>query len=356
MHLLFVGPFPWPSAQGSQAYLASQVRALVAQGHRVTLVVYGGGQGGEIPGARLVRSSPAARFSGGGMHWSRPLADLGLIRALRRLHREDPVDLVHAHQIEGPLVAKLAGLGVPIVYDLHTAMAEELGAHLPQLGPLAGPLGRLADRLALRCADAGCAISDRAASLFAEAGLPHRHIGPAVDPTELVATSDPTPRLVYTGNLDAYQDLDLLYATLPLPVPLWVVTGSDGPVPDGVHVIRDPRPAAAIQALAGATCAVIPRTTVAGFPIKLLNQLGMGVPTVVMASSGLDVPGIVRSSPGTLGTDLATLLADQPRRAALGAAGRAWVLQHCTPTRRAEALEQLYFSVLTWMDRPAFSA
>lgn len=352
MHVLFVGPFPWPSHQGSQAYLASQVRALVAAGHRVSLAVYGGGEGGAIPGVRLVRGRPGARFSSGGLHWSRPLADLGLVRAMRALHRTDPVDLIHAHQVEGPLVARLARLDVPIVYDLHTSMAEELGDHV-DLGRFTVPLGRAVDRLALRAADAGCAISRRSEAIFARRGLPCRWIPPSIDPSELEGLpTDPRPRLVYTGNLDAYQDLDLLWAIRSsLPLPLVVVTGSDEPVPDGVEVVRSRDPQDALRALAGATAAIVPRRHVAGFPIKLLNQLGLGVPTVVMRSARLGVPGLVETTPGELSDCIRTLVDDPERRERLGREGRSWVREQCTPSAQARGLEALYRELLVLEDR-----
>lgn len=347
MHVLFVGPFPWPSSQGSQAYLASQARALVAAGHRVSLAVYGGGRGGTIDGVQLIRGRPGARFDGGGMHWSRALADLGLVRAMRHLHRADPVDVVHAHQVEGPVVARLARLDVPIVYDLHTSMAEELADHV-DLGAATPWLGAAVDRLALRCADAGCAISHRAASIFTARGLPHAWVPPSIDPAELEGIPvDPRPRLVYTGNLDAYQDLHLLYAVRDeLPLPLVVVTGSDAPVPDGIEVVRSADPADALRALSGATLALVPRRTVAGFPIKLLNQLGLGVPTVVMRSAGLQIPGVHETTPALLARDVRALVDDPVRRERLAAQGRRWVLDACSPSAQAESLQALYRSLL----------
>lgn len=353
MHVLFVGPFPWPSHQGSQVYLAGQARALAERGHRVTVAVYGGGSGGDLPGITLLRgrSLPGVHFHTGGLHWSRPLADLALARAVRRYVREEGVDLIHAHNVEGPLVARLARTGRPVVYDLHTEMRDELASHLPRrLARLARPLGALVDRLAIDSADAGCAISSRAQRRLVAGGLKTLTVGPGIDPDELQVRSDARARfglperfVVYTGNLDAYQDLDLLLSRVAeLDAPLVVVTGSDAPLPDAVTVIRSRAFQDALDVLAVATVAVIPRRTCAGFPIKLLNQLGMGCPTVMTDSAAQPLPGVLPAPPTGLVPLLNALLADPERARELGAHGREAVLTDWTWAAKAERLESLY--------------
>lgn len=350
MRVVFVGPFPWPSPQGSQAYLAGQARALAARGHDVRVVVYGVGEGGELPGVSLIRARrvPGGDFAGGGWHRSRPLHDLALARALRRTLRERPADVVHAHNVEGPLVAALAGVEAPVVYDLHTRMAEELPAHFGRLGGFARPLGSAVDRLACAFADAGCAISDRAFDALVSAGLPTVHVGPGVDPAELVPRPGARERfgdgpiVVYTGNLDAYQDLPLLVdAMRGVPARLLVVTASDGDLP-GAEVVRSTDWRDAVDALSVADLAVIPRRACAGFPIKLLNQLGMGVPTVMIEGAHQPLPGVVACAPGRLADAIRALLADPDRRAELGQAAREEVRERWTLDARAAALEALY--------------
>ncbi len=338
-------------------YLAGQVRALADRGHRVALAVYGAGEGGSIAGVELLRarSVPLARFHTGGLHWSRPLGDLALARVVRRYCAQHPVDIIHAHNVEGPLVARLARTGRPIVYDLHTTMVQELPCHLPRwLRPLGRPMGALVDGLALRVADAGCAISPRAERRLRRAGFPVRLVGPGVDPNDLKPGPDPRRRLglparfvIYTGNLDRYQDLPILLRAMEgLDVPLVVVTGSPDPLPPWVRVIRSRSYRDAIDALSVATLAVIPRRDCAGFPIKLLNQLGMGCPTVMLASAALPLPGVVIAEPSQLRSTVRELLADPVRLARLGADGRRAVREGWTWSKRAERLEALYEDVV----------
>lgn len=352
MHVLFIGPFPWPSHQGSQAYLAGQARALAARGHQITVAVYGG-EGGQLPGVELLRARrlPFAHFEDGGLHWSRPLSDLALARRVRRFVRDHSVDVLHAHNVEGPLVARWARTGVPVVYDLHTEMRDELGSHLPgRLARVGRPLGALLDHAAIQASDLGCAISTRARERLVAGGLRTLTVGPGVDPAELVVRSDARARfdlperfVVYTGNLDRYQDLALLYARLPdLDAPLVVVTGSDDPVPPGVHAIRSRAFQDALDVLAVATVAVIPRRRCTGFPIKLLNQLGMGCPTVMLDTAVQDLPGVVQATEATLPVTLNSLLGDPEKARGLGESGREAVLADWTWSARAERLEALY--------------
>lgn len=357
LHVLLIGPFPWPSHQGSQAYLAGQARALVARGHRVTVAVYGGGEAGGLPGVTLLRGRrvPFGSFDAGGLHWSRPLADLQLVRAIRRYARGERVDVLHAHNVEGPVVGALTGLGIPLVYDLHTRMEDELASHLPRRvrrwGP---PLGALLDRLALGRADAGCAISRAAVEVFDEAGLPSRWVGPAMSVSELQARPDARRRfglpdrfVVYTGNLDAYQDLgDLLQVRHRLDAPLVVVTGSPSALPEDVLVVRSRAFQDALDVLSVASVAVIPRRSCAGFPIKLLNQLGMTTVTVMPASSAPALPGVVPYTSGDPSPTINRLLADPMGTAKLGVEASEHVRRTFCLDAVGRRLETLYASVI----------
>lgn len=358
MHVLFVGPFPWPSHQGSQVYLAGQARALARRGHEVSVAVYGAGVGGELPGVRLVRARhvPLTRFTTGGMHWSRPLADLSLARTVRQFCKRHEVDVLHTHNVEGPLVARLAATNVPIVYDLHTRMEAELATHLrPPLDRFGPTVGRRLDRWATDSADVGCAISNEAHTFLRNAGLPTVTVGPGIDTDELVARPDARERfdlpkrfVVYTGNLDRYQDVPLLLdAMRTVDVPLVVVTGSPDPLPDDVHVIRSRAFQDALDVLSAATIAVIPRRQCTGFPIKLLNQLGMGCPTVMVDPKATPLPGVVICPPGDLAPTLNRLLDTPSKLRRLGTRARRAVRTRWTWGERARQLEALYALALT---------
>ena len=101
--------------------------------------------------------------------------------------------------------------------------------------------------------------------------------------------------------------------------------------------------------LAASSVAALPRTVCSGYPIKLLNYLGMGLPTVAARGSAQELPGVVavpNHDPGAMAAALRSLLEDTPRRRRVGAAARTHVLSACTWDARAGELESVYWKVL----------
>ncbi len=87
-------------------------------------------------------------------------------------------------------------------------------------------------------------------------------------------------------------------------------------------------------------------------PSKTYSILAAGRPVVASIDPGTEVPRLLTASgagvavapddPDALHAALVELLADAPRRAAMGAAGRAWVEQHASPAAAADAYEALF--------------
>jgi hypothetical protein len=100
--------------------------------------------------------------------------------------------------------------------------------------------------------------------------------------------------------------------------------------------VRTSRWAEAREHIAGADVSAVPRSVCAGFPMKLLNTLALGHPTVIAAGSSQGLPGeivVADRDPDALAAGLVRALdAD-------GSTGRAHVLTHCTWAVRAAAFE-----------------
>ncbi len=339
MHALLVGACPYPTQQGSQVYLGGMARALVRAGLDVTIACYGHGAGGSAPrnapreiapvddvrtrprdvGPRVVRGArlPGYTRTRSGLDLVKPWLDLDLARVVAGTS----ADIVVAHGHEGMLVALLArGLGRarqgtprPIVYTPHTAFGDELPTYLPTryehfMAPVRRGGAALDDALPRR-ADACLSISGRMDALLRVAGarrvVPGR---PGIDPDDFrdlrpERPSPPDARWVaYCGNPDVYQDLPVLAGAMAFlraehgpDAPRLVVIG-DWPEADvqalAPEVVVRPRDwVHARNVLAGCDAAVIPRTRCAGFPMKLLNQVALGLPTVIAEGSAQDLPG-----------------------------------------------------------------
>lgn len=373
LRILQIAALPFPSHQGSQVYVGGMARALARRGHDVVLCCYADGDGPDPEGVTVVRArgvpgGEATRRSG--PHWSRIPQDLLLARAVRRALRTG-VDVVHGHHVEAPIVARLAGARAPVVYNLHTQLSEELPTYLPRVPGLRWA-GAAVDRVVPRLCDGAVAISKRAAADLRRRVERVAHIPPGVDIDDLRGGDGGRARrrwalgerrwVVYAGNADAYQDLPVLLTAMRdvVGADLLVVTGSDpsevqrmaasaGLPAQRCRVVHSAAFVDTLDALAVAEVAALPRTRCAGFPIKLLNQLGAGVPTVAAAGSSRSIPGVVVVPDGdarAMAASIEGLLGDPDRLAALGRSAKEAVARDWTWDRRAAQLEAFYWSLL----------
>jgi glycosyltransferase involved in cell wall biosynthesis len=364
LRIVQAAAFPYPTAQGSQVYVRGMARALARRGHRVTVACYAHGDGQTDPGVSVARTPRVPGYSNlrAGPDLVKPVLDLALAGTIARI----PADIVHAHNYEAPLSAALARRlrPAPMVYSAHNTMSEELHTYFsrPAARRLARGLGGLLDVTVPRLADHAIAINPQTEPLLRRLGCSEVSIiPPGVDPDELTHTAPaplpPGPWVVYAGNPDAYQDLDVLYAAMRrLPgVGLLLISASPpeafsaGGLPR-LHFVQTADFARVRALLSAATLAVLPRTVCSGFPIKLLNYLGMGLPTVAAAGSAVAMPGVVvvpDHDPAAMAAAITDLMRHPTHRRALGEAARAHVLSHCTWDARAAELEEVYSSVLS---------
>jgi 1,2-diacylglycerol 3-alpha-glucosyltransferase len=318
--MVAASPFPFP--QGSQVLIAQLSRALYRRGHVVHIVAYHAGAGGPSGGVGVHRipSLPIGSRVSAKPSFYKPFLDLLLARELLRLLRREAIEIIHTHNFEGLLVGLLARwrTGVPVVYHVHNLMTPELPTYFDgRLGKWAGlVVGRWVDRHLPRHADCCIALSASAASALREAGVPAECIrqvppGIAFDAGEQPAHDDAAalradyaltdgPIVLYAGNLDRYQDIELLLqsfrrvAAARPDVRLVLASHAESnpyrALVTGMELAQSVRfiTLADFAALCGllhiSDVAVSPRTVCFGFPIKLLNYMAAGKP--IVASEG----------------------------------------------------------------------
>jgi len=367
LDILHVAACPFPSAQGTQVYLRGLLAAQRRRGHRVRLLCFGFGDGGPSGGVELVGgpSLPLYRRLRAGPDPLRPFLDLALVPRLRRLSP----DLVHLHNYEAPVVDLLArhldrtASPAPRVYTAHNLMADELPTYArTRVGALASAaLGAILDRTVPRRADAVVALDPRAVPRLCAVGCTSVYaIAPGVDPAEITpvapAPLPPGPWVVYAGNPDRYQDLDVLFAAMAGLRRARLLVVSAAPraafgagLPARARVVRAPDFATVAGLLSAATVAALPRSRCAGYPIKLLDYLGFGLATVGAEGAVAPTPGVLHvpnRDVGALRRALTALLDDPARRVALGRAGRAHVLAQRGWDAVAAAHDRVYGAVL----------
>ena len=122
----------------------------------------------------------------------------------------------------------------------------------------------------------------------------HRHEALEVETTQQKFALTKDPYLIYSGNLDGYQEIEVLTAAAALlerdfgaAAPTIVVASHDADGLDGAELPEPIRRCLVtsdheMQALiAGARASVIMRRAAGGFPIKLANSLALGTAPIV---------------------------------------------------------------------------
>lgn len=360
-----VGACPYPAPQGSQVLLRDTATALRDAGHDVRLVVYGYGAGEDTSGLPIHRCArfPGARRIAAGPSAAKPFYDAALAWTLRRVARAHGVEVVHAHNYEGLLAALAAGAG-PVVYHAHNAMADEL-PHYFRGRRAAGRFGAWLDRSFPRRADHIIAPHAALAAYLERCGCDPARITVVPPPLEAHAFAPSalcqgTAPVMYTGNLDAYQNLGLLFAAMERAraerpdTRLLIATSarSTGGLPAWAEVVATPDFASLRESLRRDSIVVCPRTSWSGYPMKILNAMAAGRPVVACRSAAHalvdDKNGVIvpDDDPDALAEAVLRLSADPERRRRLGEAARVAVAARHAPEAVAEGVARVYAQVL----------
>ena len=165
------------------------------------------------------------------------------------------------------------------------------------------------------------------------------------------------PPVVYTGNLDRYQNLPLLMRAMTrvrqaIPGARFVIASAQRGRYPSAEMLYTPDFAALRDALARDCVVACPRVSWSGYPIKLLNAMAAGkavvacqsaAPPIIHEENGLLVPD---NDPDAFGHALTRLLQDGELRARLGHNARETMLGSHTPRSIATQIVAVYQSVL----------
>ncbi len=325
MTILHVACLPFPTYQGTQAALASMLRASSELGRPVHLLTYARAayrldapfpidRVPDFPRVHSLRSGPS---------FGKLAIDARCVVELDRLCEQLTPEAIVAHHIEAALVA-LAAKVAPVYYVAHTSIEGELPIYFPRFleSPMA-TIARHVERRVCRTAAGVAAVAPCLSTLLGErvCYLPvpwRRSIGIALSPRQARAAlglPSAGPLCLYAGNLDPYQGWEDLIAALAAlrrvhtSARLLIATESD-PAParlqaahaglgHAVDFRRLDGESARRLVHAAADLTWIPRRTVGGLPIKMLDALARGLPVVAMrrATAGLPIDATCVSVP-----------------------------------------------------------
>jgi len=325
LRIAMVAPCPFPTSQGTQVLIGQLAQALRKRGHRVHLVTYHyGDKSLNFPGP-LRRSwrLPISGKLGSGPSPQKLLFDMLLAIQLNKLVQEEKVQIIHAHNYEGMLVGLIIRRlrKVPLVFHTHNTMTHELPSYTcsPLARHMAEWLARLLDHQLPWRADACIAVSPDIAAFIRQHGAAADRIWtipPAIEADQFEMDAEYIhgaqkggAHLFYAGNLDAYQNFNLILESLTEVVVYYpqcfleVVTNSSPTrfleqvermgLRERVHFTQTTSFRVMRELLADCDLALLPRVSPYGFPIKLLNYLAAGKPVVICQGSANGIQHLV---------------------------------------------------------------
>jgi glycosyltransferase involved in cell wall biosynthesis len=232
MKILMVAPQPFYAERGTPMNIRLMCRALGEAGHRVDLVVLPGGRDIPLAGVRILRvpNLLGVRSIPIGFSLRKLFFDLVMFPWLAHLCRKNSYDVIHGIE-EGGFMAVLLGrkFGIASVFDMDSSLSGQLSSlAFVRRTFLAGWIARL-EKKAMAGSDlvitVCSALTEKAARLAP--GTPIVQI----EDIPLQTDSEPDPEnrqaaeecmrvhgilpgryILYTGNLEQYQGIDLLLA------------------------------------------------------------------------------------------------------------------------------------------------
>ena len=372
---------PMPARRGTPLRIERLTEALIARGHHVELITYHvSDDAQELP-------FPVHRIFNRRVYWRMPAGpnlrklawyDPALAAKVWKVLAKSRFDVMHAHHLEGLLVALPSRLrhGVPLVYDAHTMLSSELPSYGPGLTKRAvSAVGRLFDGVLPDAADHVSSVTaDIRDRLVQRHGLSSDKITVVTNGVETAQFRVNAPprrdgftRLIYTGTLAPYQDVDVLleafavaYRARPYlrlcmavssPFSTYEALARKLGVREAIELIPD-NFVQLPQQLAESDIAVLPRMHCDGIPQKLLNYMAAGKGIVSSAGSakvmehertGLIVPN---GDVNAFAAAIVRLADDRAYANALGSAARDYVDRNYSWDGAAERLERIFERVV----------
>ena len=360
MHILMIAPEPFFEPRGTPFSEYHRIRALIDLGHTVDLVTYPFGEAVAMPGLTVFRCRrpPFIRRVRIGPSLAKVPLDLSLAASAFRRALAGRYDAVHSHE-EGAAIGVVlaAALGVPHLYDMHSSLPQQLGNFKYSRSRLLRRVFEVFERAAVRrsrvviviCAELERLVRqiDPSSQPVLIENAPGAGEGSALSGRDGVRAEfrlpPSTPLVVYTGTFEAYQGLDLLFASAAeiirqRPDVRFLLAGGRRDqleharrelVSLGLqdHVIlAGERPAPEIPSLLDAADALVsPRSRGTNTPLKIYQYLRAGRPIVatrlVTHTQVLtdDVAILTGATPAEFAAGILQAITDQDAAARIGA-------------------------------------
>lgn len=353
-----LAPHPFCEDRGTPIAVNLLLRVLADRGERVDLLTYHIGRDVRHPNLVIHRipAIPGIRHVRPGFSFQKLVCDFFLAIKAVRLAAKNRYDFVHAVE-ESVFIALLIRLlfKIPYVYDMDSSLADQLAERYPFLAPVRG-LMRGFEHQAVKRAMAVVPMCDALGGL-AESYDASRIVvlrdvsilSPPIESERLNLRQEfghEATILMYVGNLEGYQGIDLLIdgfavAVRRCPKARLVLIGGDQ---GGIRRYQDkcgslglgavvrflgPKPAEHLAVyLAESDILVSPRVKGSNTPMKLYSYLHSGKPILATRLETHtqviddDVAVLAEPSVGPFAEAMARLIGDKDLQRRFGEAGR----------------------------------
>ena len=360
MKILILAPHPFYQERGTPIAVDLLIRALSERGDEIHLLTFNEGIDRPHNNLTVHRINPIPTISGlkPGFSAKKIYCDIFLFLKFIKLMCCNKYDMVHAVEESAFMALIICPFrSTPFVYDIDSSMTTQLVDKFAILKPVRGLL-RFMESLPMRYAKAVVPMCDalaEEAALYRDKNIILLKDVSLIGDSEAESTASDLRAdlniqgklLMYIGNLESYQGIDLLLESFALigekkpDANLVIIGGSEKDIErykamtksltieDKVHIIG-PRPVGQIgQYMSQADILVSPRTQGANTPMKVYSYLDSGVAVLATRMSthtqvmNDDMAMLAEPDPQSYAQAMQTLLADDALCKKLAAEARA---------------------------------
>lgn len=366
MNILLLAPHPFYQHRGTPIAVNLLLKVLSQDGHHITVLTYAEGESVNHPGCRIVRIEPRLPLHNikPGFSLKKLVCDFFMFFKANGLMRNNRFDLVHAVEESAYIALYLKRkFRIPYVYDMDSSLAQQLVEKVKFLGLLA-PLLKGCERYVIRHSIGVLPVCKSLAQqtqrwapgkpiqLLEDISLRNPN-QPSQLPTRCKFSID-GPIVMYIGNLERYQGIDLLiegFAVARRKVSsgnLVIIGGSDDDIRkyknqaialgygSSIHFLG-PRPVSDLFYYLGqASILVSPRTKGVNTPMKIYSYLDSGrallATRLTTHTQVLDdeIACLVDPNPESMAAGLEKLLSDDSYRTRIAANAKKRALENHT--------------------------
>ncbi|KAA3660150.1 MAG: glycosyltransferase [Chloroflexi bacterium] len=359
MKILLMAPQSFYMDRGTPIAVDNLLKVMSERGDQVDVVAYHEGQDVHYPGVTIHRTPNVSFITNipAGFSWKKIICDFLMIFTVLKLVTRNKYELVHAVE-ESVFIAMITKMffRLPYIYDMDSSLAQQMVEQMPAL-KIVSFIFEFFEKIAVKQARAVAPVCDALAA-DVERYSPNKKVVILNDVSNLkdVKVSDEGGlrkqlridgvMLMYVGNLQTYQGIDLLLESFALAMEktdnahLVIIGGANDDIEKylvkAYHLgilpkvrFLGPRPLSDLaDYLAETDIVVSPRTKGQNTPMKVYSYLHSGKPMLATAmrthtqvvdntNSMLTEPTVEKYAEG-----MVKLIEDEQLRVQIGTAGK----------------------------------